>query len=323
MRIEDFNISHIDEARSIAAENYERERKVVPELPRIEVLPGLEHFAENNLGAVAFEGNHMIGFLGAYSPFEDAFGTTGVRGTFSPIHAHGVLHDFTGSERERIYSRLYQSAADKWVKAGILSHAIALYTHDKEAINSFFYNGFGIRCIDAIRSLENIPENMVNSELSQLSPVYREVSRNEWGLLIEQHNDLISHLGNSPAFLKYYTIDIDELYRRTTEGTRYFAVKIGADYVAYVKIDRTGENFATDVEGMMNICGAYCNPKYRGIGIYHNLLLYLMSSLKEEGYTRLGVDFESFNPNARGFWLKHFKAYTNSVVRRIDDRQIL
>jgi len=32
------------------------------------------------------------------------------------------------------------------------------------------------------------------------------------------------------------------------------------------------------------------------------------------------VDFESINPSGSGFWLKFFHAYTNSVVRRIDDR---
>ena len=47
---------------------------------------------------------------------------------------------------------------------------------------------------------------------------------------------------------------------------------------------------------------------------------YAITVLKEEGYTRLGVDFESINPTARGFWLKYFSAYTHGVVRRIDER---
>ena len=37
-------------------------------------------------------------------------------------------------------------------------------------------------------------------------------------------------------------------------------------------------------------------------------------------YTMLGVDFESINPSGSGFWLKFFHAYTNGVVRRIDER---
>ena len=66
--------------------------------------------------------------------------------------------------------------------------------------------------------------------------------------------------------------------------------------------------------------GAYCIPEHRGKGVYQNLLNFVISTLKTEGYTRFGVDFESINPSGSGFWLKHFHAYTNSVVRRIDER---
>jgi len=36
--------------------------------------------------------------------------------------------------------------------------------------------------------------------------------------------------------------------------------------------------------------------------------------------SRLGVDYESFNPAALYFYPKRFDVYTNSVVRRIDER---
>lgn len=81
---------------------------------------------------------------------------------------------------------------------------------------------------------------------------------------------------------------------------------------------KEGETFACETPDMMNICGAYCMPEYRGTGVYQELLAYLINVLKEEGYTRLGVDFESFNLTARGFWLKFFTPYTNSLVRRVD-----
>jgi hypothetical protein len=45
----------------------------------------------------------------------------------------------------------------------------------------------------------------------------------------------------------------------------------------------------------------------------------LTQKLKTQGYTRLGVDYESFNPSGSGFWQKHFDAYTYGVVRRIDE----
>lgn len=316
MKIIDFTPEHMEEAMVIAKANYEEERRYVPILPEVDVLPELTHFAENNLGVAAFDGDKMIGFLGAYRPVEDTFGTTGVRGTFSPIHAHGVI----GEQRDRIYSRLYEAAAKKWVRDGIASHGIAIYAHDKAAIQSFFYNGFGVRCIDAIRSLEEIP--VIVSGIQERSLEYVEVPRDDWGMLTKLHDELVAHLGSSPMFMKYSFQNDEMFYRNASEDTRYFGVKVNGDYIAYVKIDKEGETFASCDNSMRNICGAYCFPEYRGQGIYRNLIAYLVSTLKKEGYQRLGVDCESFNPNARGFWLKYFTAYTNSVVRRVDEKAV-
>ena len=70
---------------------------------------------------------------------------------------------------------------------------------------------------------------------------------------------------------------------------------------------------------MKNICGAYCLPEYRGKGVIQALLDHMISVLKSEGHARLGVDFETFNPTAAGFWPKYFEAYTNGLVRRVDE----
>ncbi|HBG11425.1 MAG TPA: hypothetical protein DDX68_05430, partial [Clostridium sp.] len=57
-----------------------------------------------------------------------------------------------------------------------------------------------------------------------------------------------------------------------------------------------------------------------GKGVYQGLLDHVIKTLKAEGYTHLGVDFESINPAAYGFWSKYFVPYTHGVVRRIDER---
>ena len=103
------------------------------------------------------------------------------------------------------------------------------------------------------------------------------------------------------------------------QNSRCFAAYKAEEMVAYIKIIDSGGNFACDDSSMKNICGAFCLPEYRGMGVYQNLLNFLITILKGEGYTRIGVDFESFNPTAYGFWLKYFTSYTNSIVRRIDE----
>lgn len=70
---------------------------------------------------------------------------------------------------------------------------------------------------------------------------------------------------------------------------------------------------------MKNICGAFCLPEYRGSGVFANLLNYVVDTLKQQGITCLGVDFESYNPAGSGAWNKYFAPYTHSVVRRIDE----
>lgn len=104
------------------------------------------------------------------------------------------------------------------------------------------------------------------------------------------------------------------------EGARYFVAEQNGKICAFVKISVPGETFVARGDTYRHIRGAYCLPEHRGKGLYQNLLNFTISVLKREGYTTLGVDFESFNPTARGFWLKYFTAYTNSVVRRIDER---
>lgn len=330
MKLELFNKNHIYEAIELVHDNYEEEQKCNSALPDLVQIPDLTIFAQNGLGAAAMEGNRLVGFLSAYPPVGNAFGTTGLRGTFSPIHAHAVARGKVltqmGCERNysrrRIYSLLYQAAAQQWLKEGILTHAIALFANDDEAVNSFFYNGFGLRCMDAIRSLDTIPKPINTNDKSERVLEYTEVLREDWSKLLNYHNDLIKHLGKSPAFLSYYPMDEKELYRRTSPDVRYFAAKADGRYAAYIKIADHGENYVTENAGMINICGAYCDPVYRGTGMYHNLLCYLMATLKKEGYQLLGVDFESFNPTALGFWLKNFEAYTKSVVRQIDQIQL-
>lgn len=327
MNFEIFSKEHVNQAIKIAMANYRKEREQVPMLPSEEqlplknMLPEMEHFVKVGLGVAAMEKHQLLGFLCGYWPREDAFGSTGIKGTFSPIHGHGIATHITGEARDRLYSLLYQEAAKRWVGAGIRSHAIALYTNDRASLNSFFYNGFGLRCIDLIRSLEVELEPV---ELSSLCGVieFKELPREEWKQILPLHNKLIKHLDGSPTFMHFSPMTQEDLYAHASEDIRYFAVDKDGEYIAFIKLADGGENFVTEHAGMVNICGAYCDPRYRGMGVYHNLLAYLIKLLNQEGYQLLGVDCESINPTARAFWTKYFTEYTHSVVRRIDEKAV-
>jgi GNAT superfamily N-acetyltransferase len=215
----------------------------------------------------------------------------------------------------RIYAALYQEAAKKWVKAGAMSHSICLYDHDEEAKQQFFRYGFGMRCLDAIRPMEPIDcapcdgyefLELHKADLKYVYPLY--LALNE-------------HYCSSPFFMNREQHTQEE-FLTSSETERFFVAKKDGELCAYMEVSDEGETFIASGNLYRHITGAYCLPEHRGREVYQNLLNYAINTLETEGYTRLGVDFESINPSGSGFWLKYFDAYTNSVVRRIDEQII-
>jgi GNAT superfamily N-acetyltransferase len=314
LTFENINANHIEAAARLALAEYFEEQKAVPILPSGDYLElfcnMIAKMGEPGLGIAAFEAGELVGFLTCYKPWNNHFGTA--MGTFSPIHAHGAVKN----NRKRIYAQLYQEAARKWVKSGILSHAIQIYTHDAEAVESFFWNGFGLRCVDAIRPVDPV----ICGELPEYT--FGELPIGEIAQIVPLKNLLIEHLRDAPIFMPFFfSRDVTEVkVENARRHSRYFVARDNEKTIAFIEIKASGENFACDDPQMVNICGAYLLPEYRGKGVYKQLLAILLETVRMEGYSRCGVDFESFNPTASGFWMKHFTAYTYSVVRRIDER---
>lgn len=309
MRIVDFDSSHTEEARLIAIQNYNEEREHVPELPGAGAFPELVSFAANGLGVAAFEEDRMIGFLCCYEPRLKAFNSQ-AKGTFSPIHAHAAVRE----NRGMIYKKMYQAAAGKWIKQEILYHAIALYAHDIEAKDAWFTCGFGLRCVDAVRPMAAFQCSLCKG----IS--FEELAASDIKDIRGLRRSLTEHMGSSPCFMYTAPEDFEKwLDLKEKHNSRVFVARDNQRLIAFVEITDDGENFATEEASMVNICGAFCLPEYRGRDIYQNLLNHTILQMSREGYKILGVDFESFNPTANGFWLKYFTAYTNSVVRRVDE----
>ncbi len=313
MKIVDFTIEHIEQAEQIVRQNYEAERRFVHTLPSVKEFPDLRPFAENSLGVAAFEGGDMIGFLCSISPFSHAFRSTDAIGVFSPMHANGTIPE----NRAQVYARMYQTAGEKWVKAGASSHAVCLYAHDKAGQEQFFRYGFGLRCIDAIRGMDEIETQPCHGfDFVELAP-------EEYISVLPLVHMLDAHMAASPTFiLRQSDTEASFVGRTNRNHSRYFAAKVPGKIIAFLRTERDGETFICETLDYIHITGAYCLPENRGMDVHQNLLNFMIRTLKSEGYTRLGVDFESINPAASGFWLKYFTAYTHSVVRRVDEHVI-
>jgi len=318
IEIVDFAKEHISQAVNIAKENYENERKYIDILPLISELPDFSPFLENKLGVSAFDGKKLVGYLCFFNPRKNAFGTTNDTGVWSPMYGNGIIE----CNHKNIYLRMYQEAAKKLYALGITNHSITIYAHNNSIQNQLYRYGFGLRCIDAIRPMKEIEVK------NESKFTFTELEHNEFHLIYPIGLLLDAHLKSSPMFMcreeKIYEEGDEYKFAewQIQQEVRYFAAKDGEKIIAYIKISDEGENFVCDVSDMQNICGAYCLPEYRGQEIVQNLLNYVIIKLRGEKYVRLGVDFESFNPTASGFWLKYFTEYTQSVVRRVDDRFI-
>lgn len=309
MIIIDFTHEHIKQAQALAIQNYEEEREIIHSLPEDINIPDLTYFADNKLGVVAMEKDRLLGYLCCYKPWDNAFGTK-AKGTFSPLHANGAIRE----NRELIYRKLYQHAARKWVDQGITYHSVALYAHDEQAKKALFTYGFGLRCIDSIKTMDKIKvQQKTNLKIRRLEKI-------EIPLIRHLREQLSLHLSDSPCFMYSTEQEYQSWLSRAEErNSTIYAAFEGEKAIAYIEATHGGENFVTDINDMMSICGAFCLPNYRGKEIVQNLLNIIIEELKAEGYQWLGVDFESFNPTAFDFWNKYFLQYTNSLTRRIDE----
>jgi len=200
---------------------------------------------------------------------------------------------------------------------GVASHGICLYAHDKESQEQFFRYGFGLRCIDAIRGMDEIVAPPCKGyEFSELIP-------DELPQILPLDHMLDAHMAACPAFILRPS-DTQESFIKKIESFHsiFFIAKYRGQIVAYIRAELDGETFIQDIPGYLHVKGAFCLPEHRGKGLNQTLLNLLVHNLQIRGYSRLGVDFESINPVAYAFWLKYFNAYTHSVVRRIDEHAI-
>ncbi len=308
--LKDFNNEHVKEAENIAMQMYMKQREKIENLPDIEKLPSLERYAKNGMGVSVFFEDRMVGFIGCHAGIENFFGTS--KGVYSPEFAHGV----TEEDRAYLYTLMYQYAARKWVADGLLSHVISVYAGDADVLENFVWNGFGYRTVEATMDPSKVKIPRTRPDLK-----YFELPKERYPEILENQNRLIRHLNESPSFVTYKQMSMEQFNNAVEkQKARFFVAEDNGFVIAHIKLSEEGESAIGNHESAINICGAYMRAEYRGKGIYDHLLSYTIEKMQQEGYSVVEVDCESFNPNARGFWLKYFTPVIFGLARRIDER---
>lgn len=312
MEITYFGREHIDAAAAIARGELDAERRFLPCLPLADI-PDLDGLAGNALGFAALDGGKLIGYLCGFE-VGNIFGS-GITGIWSPLHASGVIRD-DGIDRGMVFARLYQAAAEKWVGIGARHHSVTLFAHDSERIGVLFDFGFGKRCVDAMTEIGNGRGSDTTYPQVCGSGVLRELFGDETCAVSALRQGLAEHLVKSPCFMNPMPEEWYDVSKRG--GSRYFVYEECGVAKAFLEVGGEGENYLSAAEGGANIRGAYCFPELRGGGVMRSFIGYVFRALRAEGIIRVGVDYESINPCARGFWPKYFAPYTFGLVRRID-----
>lgn len=313
---------YIEQAVALAQENYEREQQQVEALMkkdyREEMTQIVTDIFQNELGYVALENNKLVGYLAFYKSWKETETDT-VRTIYSPACGYAIQ---AGYDRGKMISQLFQKSSETFIKEGVGNYQMKVYAHDRDVIESYVFNQFGLLCTDAIKWIQT-----PFCESLEASVQYKELTKQEIRVdayqLISLWRNLVKHLQSSPTF--YLGAEFtDEVYldHIQQEDTRLFVAKDGDRIIGIVDCSKEGNHFANRDENTMNIGDLYIEEAYRGKNIAQSLLQFVSDKLKKEGYTRLWVEHGTTNPNALRFWDQYFSRFTMTLTRCIDERVV-
>jgi GNAT superfamily N-acetyltransferase len=313
LRFETIDQRHAESALERVLSGYEKERAHVPALPPgTDFRDSLKHeiggLFKRRCGIAALADDRLAGFLSAYEA-DELFGRCA--GVYVPVFGHGVANEYG----RRLYQELYARAADLWVRKGLMSHAATFFAHDKETVETWFWLGFGLRCVDAIREA-------ARTQVHDCRVDVKKADLDDIPSIADIHATHFSYYRSSPIFMYKPLGDPsqDLLDWMSNPHHHLWIACVDGELLGYIRIEPSGESFVSRHPSVMNITGAYVVDDRRGSGIGVSLLAGLQQWLVENGYKLCGVDFESINSIGSRFWTRHFTPYTYSMVRRIDER---
>jgi hypothetical protein len=153
MKICTYDARYRNAAAELFARNFKQLRAAIPALPdRWEnpekIASKLDDLFQRGPGVIAVEDNRLLGYLGWF--IGDRFRETKHRGAYVPEWGHATCDE----RKPAIYQALYRAAAEQWQAAGCGVHAITLLAHDQVAQQAWFWNGFGLTVVDAVRPMQ-------------------------------------------------------------------------------------------------------------------------------------------------------------------------
>jgi GNAT superfamily N-acetyltransferase len=305
LEIRPYQPDDLPEMAALFVENFKQLRGSVPILPN--GMEDLQHVVEMLAylpGVVGREGDQVVGYLGWW--LVDAFRGTARKGAYCPEWGHGAAD-------AAIYRALYRAAAEQWAAAGCEVHAISLLANDQAAREVWFWNGFGLTSVDAIRSITPLGFS-APSGITIRPATLADVEG--WVVLEIEH-------------ARHYTLPPISMAAHDTEDAEDFAAFLshptnriwlaldGDTAIGFIGFETNsfGMRAIVDAPDKVSINGTYVRPQYRGRRIAGAIVDAALGDYAAQGFARCAVDFEAFNPEAAAFWLKYFDPVCLSVTR--------
>ena len=305
-----FDHSHRRDAAELVRAEIDRLRSAVPALADNTACPTqiaqrLDGLVRDRAGLAAVRNGHLIGFLGWTTL--DGFRGTARRAAYCPVWGHAATGD-----RERIYHLLYQTASREWTAAGCGAHAISLLAHDRDAMRAWCWNGFGITVIDALRDIGD-PEHVAVADVT-----VRQAGSTDLDTIVELETEHWRHYSAPPVLMAAQSPTVDDIRDVLEHRTASYWLATAKDRpIGFLRFETAAEGASDLVASPTTIAisGAFVRPTRRGHGIATAILTTALRAYASRGYDRCSVDFESFNPQARNFWLRSFAPVCISMVR--------
>ncbi len=302
-------LEHLPQAAALFLTGFRQLRLAHPILPAglaepDAILARLDELRRAGPIAAAFQAGRLVGYLGAFH-FPRFRGTTRMA-AYCPPWGHAAA----ANGADAIYRALYRSAAAHWYRTGCQVHAITLLSSATAAQTAWFWQGFGLTVVDAVRSLAPLGAAL------PAGLILRQAQMADCALLAELEAEHWQHYGLSPIFMCANSASSAADFRNLLADPANSAwLALDGDHAAgYLRFEPS-ESAVVAAPTTTAITGAFVRPAYRGRGAAAALLDLALREHAARGFERCSVDFESFNPEAAGFWLRYFEPVCYSLLR--------
>jgi GNAT superfamily N-acetyltransferase len=313
MEILPFDFAFLPQAAALFVEKFKRLRRAVACLPATlrepqPVIEWLAYLTGQHPAVMALENGRLVGYLAAW--LIDDFRSAGRKAAYSPEWGHATPAGW----EQCIYPALYRAVGEDWTAAGCQAHAITLLASDQPAERTWFWNGFGLIVVDAVRLAHPLGLPPASSNFT-----FRKVTTGEISILCTLDDEHWRHYTRSPIFMPprpAWEMDEANVFLDQPHNSVWLALdgKTQAGFMRLASRHADGADIL-EAESVINITGAYVRPAYRGGGIATHLLEHALQAYASLGFTCCAVDFESANPEAAAFWPRFFESVCYSLMR--------